>query len=581
MMDKTALLLEAAEILNTELKIKPLLANIMSITVRYLNAAAASVFLVNHQTDRLDFYIQAGNETPSLWDESLEMGQGIAGWVASNGQPVMVEDARSDPRYYTAMDNLTDFTIGPLICVPIKRHNRILGVVEAINPRGGRIFNEEDREILTALAGQMAVSLENAMLLEESEKNSREKELLFQVSKKINSFLRLNEVLESILDSLSQVIEFDVATVFLVDRETGEMRSAAEKAKVARVWDVLPRYNGMSLGDGLIGWSFKTGQSVIVPDVSVDARYLKSRSTTASEMVVPIKTEDKVVGVFNIESDQLNRYHSEDLGLLEAFAGQAAVAIERAHLHNEIISKRRIEEELKIARRIQSTFLPARQPELPGFDIFGINHSYSEVGGDYFDFINIVPNQDGIVVADVAGHGIPAALIMAAFRASLIAEIRNNFSIRHILYKVNNLLYESIERANFVTAIYGVLDSQNSVFTFSNAGHNPPLLLHVNGEFEELTDGGIVLGVVPNSRYTEKPIILKSGDLIIFYTDGVTDTFNPAKEDYGQDRLMDFIRKNAQYSAREISGKLYDELQEFRNGHPQDDDYTIIVLKKL
>lgn len=579
-MDKTTLLLEAAEILNSDINVKPLLKNILNITVKYLNASAASLFLINPKLKQLDLYLMAGEEDPRIWASHLSLGQGIAGWVAEHGEPVLTNDARSDPRFYTGLENMADFKTGSLICVPIKRHDKILGVVEALNPRGDDEFTDDDLGLLMALSGQMAVSLENAILVDKLQKSSREKELLIEISKKLNTFLELNEILDYILDSLTEVVEYDMAGIFLVDRETGDIIPEVEKSKTRGEDEVLFKNLLLKIGDGLVGWVGKTGKSVIVPDVSIDPRYIKFRKNTSSEMVVPIKSEENILGVLNIESDTVNKYDNEDLRLVEAFAGQAAVAIERAHLISEILEQRTLAEELEIARRIQLSFLPSRQPEIEGFHVWAFNRSYHEVGGDYYDFIPIVENQTGIAIGDVVGKGIPAALLMAAFRASLIAEIRNNYAIRTILSKVNNLLYESMEPGNFVTAVYGVLDSRNSIFTFSNAGHNLPLLFRSDGSIEKLSEGGLALGIVYNQIYIEQPVFLRPGDWILFYTDGVTETFNEKGEEYGEEKLVELVKQNLHLTPKQLADEILKDLGEFRRGSPQSDDYTMILLKK-
>ncbi|MBD3234225.1 MAG: SpoIIE family protein phosphatase [candidate division Zixibacteria bacterium] len=579
-MDKTTLLLEAAEILNSDINVKPLLKNILNITVKYLNASAASLFLINPKLKQLDLYLMAGEEDPRIWASHLSLGQGIAGWVAEHGEPVLTNDARSDPRFYTGLENMADFRTGALICVPIRRHDKILGVVEALNPQGGDKFTDDDMGLLMALSGQMAVSLENAILIDKLQKNSREKELLIEISKKLNTFLELNEILDYILDSLTEVVEYDMAGIFLVDRETGDIIPEVEKSKTRGEDEVLFKNLLLKIGDGLVGWVGKTGKSVIVSDVSIDPRYIKFRKNTSSEMVVPIKSEDNILGVLNIESDQVNKYDNEDLRLVEAFAGQAAVAIERAHLSKEILEQRMLAEELEIARRIQLSFLPSRQPEIEGFQVWAFNRSYHEVGGDYYDFIPIVENQTGIAIGDVVGKGIPAALLMAAFRASLIAEIRNNYAIRTILSKVNNLLYESMERSNFVTAVYGVLDSRNSIFTFSNAGHNLPLLFRSDGSIEKLSEGGLALGIVYNQTYIEQPAFLRPGDWILFYTDGVTETFNEKGKEYGEEKLVELVKQNLHLTPKQLADEILKDLGKFRRGAPQSDDYTMILLKK-
>ncbi|MCX6831678.1 MAG: SpoIIE family protein phosphatase, partial [candidate division Zixibacteria bacterium] len=310
-----------------------------------------------------------------------------------------------------------------------------------------------------------------------------------------------------------------------------------------------------------------------------DPRYVKTRETTASELVVPLFSGRQVIGAFNLESDQPDAYSPLDLEMVRAFANQAALSITRARLYKEMVAKNRIEDQLQVARDIQKSFLPRIPPSYPGFDFDAINISSEQVGGDYFDFIPIVDHQLGITIADVSGKGLPASLIMASYRASLIAEIRNNYAIRTIMRKVNNLIFESVERGNFVTAVYGVLDTRNRVFTFSNAGHNPPFILRKSGEVESLTDGGLILGIVPERQYQERPVQFGSGDIMVMYTDGVTDTENEKGEQFDIERLVELVRKNRRLPAKGIRAKIFDEIARFRDINYQPDDLTLVVVK--
>jgi sigma-B regulation protein RsbU (phosphoserine phosphatase) len=220
-------------------------------------------------------------------------------------------------------------------------------------------------------------------------------------------------------------------------------------------------------------------------------------------------------------------------------------------------------------------------PDIPGYDIHGVNYPSEQVGGDYFDFVPIVEGQWGIAIADVSGKGIPAALIMAGFRASLIAEIRNNYAIRTILRKVNNVLLEMTPRDNFVTAFYGVLDARNHVFTFSNGGHNPPLLLRQNGEVERLKEGGPLVGVIADARYEERPIWLTPGDVLLLYTDGVTEASGADGEEFGEARLIELVGALRDQSAADICNRVHEAVRGFADRRAAVDDITMIAIKVL
>jgi sigma-B regulation protein RsbU (phosphoserine phosphatase) len=216
---------------------------------------------------------------------------------------------------------------------------------------------------------------------------------------------------------------------------------------------------------------------------------------------------------------------------------------------------------------------------MPGLDLAGLNIPYRDVGGDYYDWIRIVDNQIGLAIGDVSGKGVAAALLMAAFRASLLAEIRNHYAIRRILQKVNRLLFESTEPGKFVTAFYGVLDAKNRVFTFSNAGHNPPLLLHADGRAEWLTEGGLALGVLEDTTYEERPTPLMTGDVLVLYTDGVTEAANEHEEEFGVERLERLVRETAHRPAAEIVEAIRTQVNDFTGERHLNDDLTLLVAR--
>lgn len=576
-MKKSELLIRAAKILNSSLEVDTLLRNMLDITTEYVEAEASSIILLDSKNQRLEFYISLGQKASKLEKTYLELGKGVAGWVAESGQAAIIDDVTSDSRFYPVIDETSDFKTRSLLCVPLKRTDTVLGVVEALNKRGGKRFTTEDLEMMTVLADQMAIALENAHLIARAKRETLEKVTLFEVGKKLSMFLDMDEVLEQIVDLLYRVVRYDAVGIYLIDSETQEIENVVTRGMNPEEESRLH----LKVGQGVVGWVAKMGKSVLVPDVTSDERYIKLRPQTASEIAVPIRTGEEVIGVFNLESDQKNAYDENNRELVEAFASQAAVTIERARLHKEALEKRRLEGELSIARQIQVTFLPKENPEVKGFDMAGMNIPSSEVGGDFFDFIRIVENQLGVAIADVSGKGIPAALIMAAFRASLKAEILNNYAIRTIFQKVNRLLFESVERDMYVTAVYGVLDTKNQVLTFSNAGHNPPILRRSNGSVEYLSEGGVALGVLESSTYEERPLSLFPGDVLILYTDGVTEAFSPGGEEFGPDRLVEVINEKHELPARDLLSEIYARVRDFTKDSAKLDDLTMVAVKVL
>ncbi|MGB2770514.1 MAG: SpoIIE family protein phosphatase [Candidatus Zixiibacteriota bacterium] len=572
---KNELFVETSKLLNSTLDLDELLDLVLNLSTRIMEAQASSLLLIDEKSGKLRLHVSPEEKAEGKKRLELKMGEGIAGWVAEHIQPVISNRVKEDPRYCPELEERIGFSINSLICIPLLRRGRLIGVVTVLNKMNGKEFDQEDLEVFSSLADQIAIALDNSYLFSKLKKKTLETETLLDVEKSLSSTLNLNELLELILDSLLKVVRYDAVVIFLIDREKGEI----EHIKARGFAPALEPDLQLKIGEGLAGWAAKTKESLIVPDVKEDSRYIEAKVETKSGMVVPIVSQNRIIGVFSLESDEPNAYTHDDLELLEAFASLAAISLERARQHEEILKKRKLEEELSIAKRIQQSFLPRAKPRLPGFDISGINIPSEEVGGDYYDFIPIIENQIGIVIADVSGKGIPAALIMASVRAGLIAEIRNNYAIRSIMAKVNNLLFESTASDIYVTAVYGVLDPKNRIFTFSNAGHNAPILRRADGEMKYLTEGGMALGMFENSKYEERPLGINPGEIIVFYTDGVTEAKNDKEEEFGTRRLKQVIGDSHQLGASQIQKNIYDAVKKFTGVSHQEDDLTMIVVK--
>ncbi len=573
--DKNQLFVQTSKLLNSTLNLDELLDVILSLTARTMEAQASSLLIIDKKRKKLKLYISPSEKAKGKKKLELKMGEGIAGWVADHGQPVISNQVKEDPRYSPELEKQIGFSIDSLICVPLLRRGRLIGAVTALNKMNGKKFDQDDLEILSSLADQIAIALDNSYLFSKAKKKTLQMETLLEVEKSLSSSLNLNELLELILDSLLTVVKYDAVAIFLIDKKKQEI----EYIKARGFAPALEPDLQLKIGQGIAGWAAKTQKSLIVSNVKQDRRYIEARVETQSAMAVPIVSQKRMIGVFSLESDEPNAYREDDLELLEAFASLAAISLERARQHEEILEKRKLEEELSIARIIQQSFLPRIKPQLSGFDISGINIPSEKVGGDYYDFIPIIENQIGVAIGDVSGKGIPAALIMASFRASLIAEIRNNYAIRSIMFKVNNLLFESTASDIYVTAVYGVLDTKNRIFTFANAGHNAPILRHANGEMEYLTEGGVALGMFENLKYEERPVGLSPGEIIVFYTDGVTEAKNEKEEEFGTKKLKQVINDSHQLNASQIQENIYRAVKDFTGSLPQADDLTMIVIK--
>jgi len=324
-----------------------------------------------------------------------------------------------------------------------------------------------------------------------------------------------------------------------------------------------------------------TAEPIISSDVRNNPNYINARSQTRSEMVAPIISNTEVIGVFDLESDELNAYSTDDLEVLMLLASQVAIIIEKVMLHEHFIEKKRLEGQLEVARQVQLELLPAKDPQLEGYDISAYNFPTEEVSGDYYDWVRIYEDQIGLVIADVSGKGVPAALLMAFLRASLRAATHIGYSPHISMAKVNYLLWESIERNQFVTAFYGILDVTNRTLTYTNAGHNPPILLKPNGEIRFMDRGSVPLGMFRDTRYHEYYLTTEPGDVLVLYTDGVTEAHNLKGEEFGRERLAQGVKRHHRLSARDLIAALHTEVLDWTEGVGATDDVTFFVIKAL
>src|SRR6266536_1415145 len=411
--------------------------------------------------------------------------------------------------------------------------------------------------------------------------------MLLDITKTISRSLNLQEVLNLVLDTLVSLIPYHAAGIFVlhcVDQaRIAEGEEPCEfQAEAVRGYDI-DELSGLhlKLGEGFIGHVALNREPIISPDVRNDPIYVNARAETRSEMVAPIISNDEVIGVFDLESDELNAYYEDDLQVLMMLASQVAIIIEKVMLHEQLIEKKRLEGQLEVARQVQLELLPPNDPKLEGFDISAYNFPTEEVSGDYYDWVPIYDDQIGLVVADVSGKGVPAALLMAFLRASLRAATHTGYA-RHIsMAKVNYLLWESIERNQYVTAFYGILDATDKTLSYTNAGHNPPLLLDASGDPRFLERGGIPLGMFSDTRYHEYFLTMTPGELLVIYTDGVTEAMNPNDEEFGRDRLAQSVKALTHLSAREIIANVQEKVIEWTDGRGATDDITFFVIKAI
>ena len=413
--------------------------------------------------------------------------------------------------------------------------------------------------------------------------------LLLEIARRSRGTLDLAETIDRLLDALGGVVGYDAAGVFALSEvlahdgltPPGRITAVARRGYFERP---VADDRMLSGARGLVGHAIRSGESVLVPDVRTDPRYVVGRRETLSELVVPIRVDGRAIAALNVESDRLSAFDARDRERLEFFAEAAAMALEKAILHRRLLELEQIDAQLRLARQVQRGLLPRAELELPGWEIVGLCRPSLELGGDLYDDFAIAGGRRGLVIGDVAGKGVPAALIMATFRAALRALGDGGGGGRGPAATVaaaSRLLRESAPTRAFVTCCYGVLDPATGELVYASCGHPPGLVVRRGGGIGELDNCGPALGLFEAERFEERRVVLEPGDRLLLYTDGLTEAADPAGEPFGPERVRAALEALRAAGARELAGELVRRVADFAASAQLADDLTLLVVGRL
>jgi sigma-B regulation protein RsbU (phosphoserine phosphatase) len=332
----------------------------------------------------------------------------------------------------------------------------------------------------------------------------------------------------------------------------------------------------------------KTGKTINLKDAWKDKRFfsgfdLRTGFQTKTMLCMPMRDrKNKIIGVFQILNKHDGAFTKEDEHFLEAFSVHAALAIENARLHQDIVEKERIEKELEIAGTIQRRLLPKQLPVLPGYEVDAVARPSKNVGGDYYDLLMLKDGRIAIVIADVSGKGVPAALLVSTLHASLHAFIDGASNLADLARRLNVVVHENTEAERFITLFMAVLDPNEGALTYVNAGHNFPFVLRTKqSSIQPLSSTGLPLGMFDKVEFQQEVVKLEPSDYLVMYTDGVTEAMNNAMDEYGESRLRQMMIGSSDKPASGLLGGIVSDVEKFVAGEPQSDDLTMLVLKRV
>ncbi len=534
---------------------------------------AFAVYLLDEKRHELSIAYAVGY--PDHRGFRVRVSEGIVGRVVESQQVQVVGDVTADPHYISVVPGMAS-----TLAVPLIYKKKAVGALNVLS-RTRDQYTEQDAAILRQFAAAVAVALVNARLFERERADAEAFEMLAEIGKEVAAVLDLDQLLSNIAQLTRRVVDYRTFGILLYDdaRQELEMKVAVqygEKVDIPKV----------KLGEGLVGYAALHREPVLVPDVSKDPRYIKAVEDVRSELAIPMLLKDRCIGVFDLESPELDAFTKRDIEILTLLASQAAVAIENARLYEAVsASEARMEKELHFAKRVQAALLPAQLPKkLKGVDIAASFASARELGGDFYDYL--VPDSNTLIVAlgDVSGKGVPAALY-SVFAGELVRgrTFRRRFmpeqsTPKSVMESINTILHERHLEEYYCTLCYAVFDLKRRTVTLSNSGLPYPIRATAES-VQQIESPGVPLGSFYGTTYDEVVLPLGQNDVFVFCSDGVSEAMNRKGEEFTSARVMKVVEQSRALPAREIVHNINNAVEDHRAGANPNDDTTIVAVR--
>ena len=555
---------QVSDAVSSTLNLDKLLDIALAESMAAVGADGGSLMLVSEETNKLEIAAFRGLARRLADRTSQPVGTSIAGWVAEHGESVLVSNARKDPRF--SMPFFRD-DISSSASVPLKTKSGVIGVLNVNTLQENKAFDERDLELLGTVANQMAVAIENARLYERVNRRTKQLDGLLHIAKTVTSTLNLDEVLHRLSDEICKLYQLDVLVILLQDELSGRMRLGYGQGLKSR-----RKYVYFDLAVPLANRTKATGKKLVVRDIDA-SRSLRTEISQSeglkAAICMPLKNQGKLVGMAVGFAREPRSFAKSQIDIMRPLGDLAGVAIRNARTYRQ---------KYKIAEILQQRLVPSNIPQIDGLNI---GHEFlpaREVGGDYYDFIRLGPNKIGVVVGDVTGSDVEAAEYTTMGKHVLRTYAREYESPAQVLTKTNNLVCEDTRADMFISLFYGVIDLDRKKLIYANAGCEPAILYKKsNRSVSTLVADGMLLGIKGGIVYEEKEVDLNKGDILMLYTDGLTEA-GVNDQRFGTQSVMDAVAGNSQFDAQQIADNMHDDLLEFVHGRITD-DVAMVVLK--
>lgn len=467
------------------------------------------------------------------------------------------------------------------LILPIRSSDQTLGFIGFGKKLLNTKYSKSELQYLKSLSNIAATSIENGLMLRQLQEINRrldkkiqELNTIFEIGKELNSTLDPEKILNLLSYAVMGEMIVNRCLIFLKEDD----RFYLAMSKGLRDDEHPEKFHDAKFVKKL----FNLAEPLYLKPFENYDKTLNFLKAETFRIIVPMRIQQETKGVLVIgERITGAEFKDDDLEFLATLGNEALICLENARLFEQELEKKRIEEELTLAREIQQRLLPSQCPQVENYQIDGINVSSLHVSGDYFDCLRLDDRRLCLAIADVSGKGTPASLLMANLQAVLNALIESDASIQDVTFKINNLVHKNTNYDKFITFFLGILNIHDHTFTYVNAGHNPPYLMHQDGTYELLEEGGLLLGMLPNMPYQQATVNLTAGDWIVMFTDGVTEAKNKDDDEFEEQRLIELLKNNLTAPASLMKEKILAAVKDFCGDVPQSDDITLLILKAL
>lgn len=560
-------LLEVSAITGETLDLDRLLENVADIVRRVIPHELFAILLYSEKRRGLKIRYAVGHRPELVQNLIVPLGEGITGVAARDRKPVVVADVRDEHNYLNAMD-----AVRSELAVPMVARHKLVGVID-LQSTTLNAFSGQERALLQLIAGRVGTAIDNARLYRRVDHQNRIQRTLALLAQEFSSILQLDTLLDKIAKSVRTLINYDAFIILQVDETAKVMRSLFSLRYDQRMQtDVLP------LDKGITGAAARSRRSVLSRDTSADPRYIESHPGIRSELAVPLIVKDRVIGVMDLESEHVAAFTEDHVRTLGLIAPQIAISIENARLYEEVERREKsIQQDLEAAHQLQQVLLPAA-PQLTRLEA-GVGYKPARmVSGDVYDFFDYDDKSSMLVFGDSSGKGAAAALYGALFGGLVRSIAPRRRSPSMLLSELNSALMERQVEARYVTLLAMLWQPRERKFTIANAGSTTPMICR-DCAILNLQASGFPVGLLERAEYDEIEFPALPGDVILLYSDGVSDQTNEAGQLYGERRLERYFTSITDLSAGDLATALLDDISHFRGDSPVHDDQTVIVLK--